>query len=922
MKQLLILLLLCNSFLNIKAQHTSNLKGALKDTSDFKSVAYANILAINTSDSVLLKYTHASDKGVFELKGLPPIKIRLLITRPGFADYEDFVTLSEGQTTDIGLVNMLSKSTLLKEVIIKDRIDAIRIKGDTTEFLVDSFLTNKNANVEDLMKRLPGIQVDKDGKITAQGKEVKKVLVDGEEFFGDDPTIATKNLKATQVESVQVFDKKSDQATISGIDDGIKEKTINLKLKEDAKKGYFGKASGGLGTDSRYEHDAMINRFNKKQKISAYGAMSNTNKTGLNWEDQQKFGGSDGFDYYNDDDGNSYMTYNNGDDGFYGVGIPQTWYVGAHYSDKKKNDKHAYSFNASHKEMTVRGFDDNFTQYILPDTFYFNRERNDMSNFRKGNTFSTSYNLALDSFTTLKIKLNASQSEYNRLNVYQSENRNALRSLVNSNRRTQSTDGQREELNSSINLIKKFKLAGRSLSVGFTQRYSSVDDDGFLSSDIRFYSNDSTFTSTLIDQKKLNTGVTENYSGNITYTEPFGKKFFVITDYAINFNQDKNKLTTLAKSGGSDYNLFVDTLSNDFFYKNVVNRGGLSLKYQYKKITSSIGGRISQTDLSQNNRITDSARTQLFINYFPAARFNYKIGTSSSFELSYNGRTRQPSLSQIQPLINNNNPLDIYVGNTGLVQSFSNSYEARYNSYKPLKGSGIWSSLRYSNTYNDFAQKSTVTAEGKRTYQTVNVDGNYSLYGSFYHYFNTKKHGFFFNNNVSFSQSQNVNIINDLNNINTNNSVGLGSRIGKEKEDVYYISLEADWDYTRSETSVRPDVVTDYWISEYDFYAEFYLPKKFVFEFNASHTRRQATSSFDKPINNTIINLELKKKFTEKENWHVSVSVRDLLNENVGFRRSATSNFINENVHTVLRRYFMLTVTYNFSSANKNENKK
>jgi hypothetical protein len=236
-KQLLITLLLCGMLHHVKAQQSSILKGVLQDTSDFKSVAYASILAINPADSVLLKYTLASDKGVFELKGLPPVKIRLLITRPGFADYEDFVTLSEGQITDVGVINMLSKSTLLKEVIIKDRVDAIRIKGDTTEFLVDSFLTNKNANVEDLMKRLPGIQVDKDGKITAQGKEVKKVLVDGEEFFGDDPTIATKNIKATQVESVQVFDKKSDQATISGIDDGIKEKTINLKLKRMLKKG-------------------------------------------------------------------------------------------------------------------------------------------------------------------------------------------------------------------------------------------------------------------------------------------------------------------------------------------------------------------------------------------------------------------------------------------------------------------------------------------------------------------------------------------------------------------------------------------------------------------------------------------------------------------------------------------------------------
>lgn len=922
MKQLLITLLLCGILHQVKAQQSSVLKGVLQDTSDFKSVAYASILAINPADSVLLKFIYASDKGVFELKGLPPIKIRLLITRPGFADYEDFVTLSEGQITDVGVINMLSKSTLLKEVIIKDRVDAIRIKGDTTEFLVDSFLTNKNANVEDLMKRLPGIQVDKDGKITAQGKEVKKVLVDGEEFFGDDPTIATKNIKATQVESVQVFDKKSDQATISGIDDGIKEKTINLKLKEDAKKGYFGKASAGAGTDSRYEHDAMLNRFNKKQKVSAYGAMSNTNKTGLNWDDMQKFGGSEGFEYSSDDEGNSMMYYSRSDDGFDGIGIPQTWYIGAHYSDKKKNDKHGYAFNASHKEMTVRGFDDNFTQYILPDTFYFNRQRNDINNFRKGNTFSTNYNLALDSFTTIKIKLNAAQSEFNRLSIFQSENRNELRSLVNSNKRTTSEVGQKEELNSSINFIRKFKLQGRSLSIGFTQNYQAQDKDGFLNSDIKIYTNDTTFESSNIDQKKLTNSLKENYSGSVTYTEPFGKKFFVITDYAVNVNRDKSTLLTLAKSGGSDYNLQLDSLSNDFLYNMLINRGGISFKYQHKKVTSSIGARLSQTDLRQNNLVTDSIRNQVFVNYFPSARFSYKLGTSASFEVSYNGRTRQPSLQQIQPLIDNTNPLDIYIGNTGLVQSFTNSYEARYNSYKPIKGSGVWSSLRYSNTYSDFAQKSVVTTDGKRTYQTVNVDGNYALNGSFYHYFQTKKTGLSFNNNFNFSQNRYANFVNDINNININNSVGLGTSISKEKDDVYYISLEADWDYTRSETSVRPDVITDYWISEYTFSSDLYLPKKFVFSTDITHTRRQPTSDFDKAINTTIINLKIKKKFTEKENWHLGLAIRDLLNENIGFSRNASSNFINENVHTVLRRYFLLSITYNFTSANKNENKK
>nr|MBP9690084.1 TonB-dependent receptor [Bacteroidia bacterium] len=246
MKQLIIVVIMLCLFYHADAQQPASIKGNLQDTVSLKSVAFSSVLVINPTDSLILGFTHCNERGEYIINNLPAKKVRLLITRPGFADYEDFLTLSEGQITDVGMVNMISKTTLLQEVIIRDRIDAIRIKGDTTEFLVDSFLTNKHASVEELMKKLPGIQVDKDGKITAQGKEVKKVLVDGEEFFGDDPTIATKNIKATQVESIQVFDKKSEQATISGIDDGVSDKTINLKLKEDAKKGYFGKVSAGV----------------------------------------------------------------------------------------------------------------------------------------------------------------------------------------------------------------------------------------------------------------------------------------------------------------------------------------------------------------------------------------------------------------------------------------------------------------------------------------------------------------------------------------------------------------------------------------------------------------------------------------------------------------------------------------------------
>lgn len=911
-----MMLLWCAVMVPLRAQQTASIQGTVQDTVDYKSIAYASVMAIRASDSVLLSFTRAQAKGGFVLSHVPAGKVRLLITHPGFADYEDYLTVKEGETLQLGYINLISKANLLKEVLIKDKIEAIRIKGDTTEFLVDSFLTNRNANVEDLMRRLPGIQVDKDGKITAQGKEVKKVLVDGEEFFGDDPTIATRNIKATQVESVQVFDKKSEQATISGVDDGITEKTINLKLKEDAKKGYFGKLGLAGGTNDRYENEAMFNRFNRKQKISAYAAMSNTNKTGLSWEDNQKFGG-DNSNFFTDDDGNSYMYYTD-NTGFDGVGIPQTWYAGAHYGDKKNNDKHAYSFNVSHKEMDVKGFNDDYTKYILPDTFYFNKQRDEINNNRKGNNFSGKYDLTLDSLTTLKITISAAQSEYVKRNSFLAENRNQNEQLVNSNNRKTTENGTSLSLESSINLIRKFRTQGRSLSFGVTQEYRDLDADGFLNAEVRLYQPDSTYQSTLFDQKKLNNTTSQKYSVNLTFTEPFGKKYALISDYALNASDDKSARYTLIKSGTSEYTQQLDSLSNDFRYGVMAHRGGLSLRYKFAKTTINIGGRVSYTDLRQNNLVQHNLRTQSFVNYFPSARFNYKIGTTSTFEVSYNGRTRQPSLQQIQPLVDNTNPLNIYTGNTSLVQSFSNTYGISYNSYKPLTGSGIWSNLSFSHAYNDFASNNTVTNDGKTVYQTVNVDGNYQFSANIYHYFSIKKVGVSFNNHLRSNVSRVRNFINGLNNENFNQSHTFGIYASKEKDEAYYFSLSGEWTYNRSTTSIRSDVVTKYWLYEYGAEMVYYLPARLMFDAEANYYIRQKTTEFDQDLNTTIINLGLKRKFGKKENLEVGIWVKDLLNQNIGFRRTATSNFINENTHTVLRRYFMLSLTYQFNSSGNN----
>ncbi|MGC4234192.1 MAG: hypothetical protein QM594_14525, partial [Niabella sp.] len=321
---------------------TTNIKGTLVDSADKKSLQNTVVALLNSRDSALVDFARAGAGGTFQLNAADTGSYILLITHPYFADYTDKLQMEPGKPLDLGFINMLSKSKLLEEVVVKGGAP-IRIKGDTTIYTADSFKVREGANVEELLRKLPGVQVDRNGQITALGEKVERFLVDGEEFFGSDPGIATKNLRADIVKDVQVYKGKSDQAAFTGIDDGQSKQTMNLVLKEDKKKGYFGKieAGGGLknnnqpGDQHKFNNALMLNAFKAKRKIAAYGIMSNTGKLNLDWNDRNKYGG--GSDVQTTDDGGIYMTsmgdYNRSD------GIPTNWNAGIHYNNKFNEDK-------------------------------------------------------------------------------------------------------------------------------------------------------------------------------------------------------------------------------------------------------------------------------------------------------------------------------------------------------------------------------------------------------------------------------------------------------------------------------------------------------------------------------------------------------------------------------------------------------
>src|SRR6185503_9387042 len=287
-RKLLFSLFLC-FIATASFSQTQTLRGVLKDTSENRNLANTVISVLSKKDSVLVQFTRADKSGNFKLEGLRAGSYILLITHPYMGDYFDNIEVKANEALDLGSVHLTPKSKLLSEVIVRSG-SPIKIKGDTLIYTADSFKVRPGANVEELLRRLPGITVDKNGQITAMGERVKKVLVDGEEFFGSDPGIATKNLRADAVQEVQVFDKKSDQAAFTGIDDGVKDKTINLKMKKMA--GYFGKVELGGGLPDKYDNSAMVNLFRNKRKVAGYGIMSNTGQTNLDWQDAQNYGGS------------------------------------------------------------------------------------------------------------------------------------------------------------------------------------------------------------------------------------------------------------------------------------------------------------------------------------------------------------------------------------------------------------------------------------------------------------------------------------------------------------------------------------------------------------------------------------------------------------------------------------------------------
>lgn len=915
----LLVILLTSSLLSFA--QSSTVKGVVSDTLNKATLHQAVVSLIRKGDSVLVAFTRSGPTGEFTVKNVPAGKFILKVTFPKYADFIDEVTVTEGQPTDIGKVNLILKSQLLAEVVVSQKLGAIRIKGDTTIYIADSFKVKEGANVEELLKKMPGIQVNKNGEITAQGEKVGKVLVDGEEFFSDDPAVVTQNLRADAVKNVQVFDKKSDQATFTGIDDGEKTKTINLQLKEDRKKGFFGKAKVAGGTPNSFENEAMLNAFKGKRKAAVFGTMANTGKAGLNWQDNEKFGGGSNMQY-NEEEGYFYSMFesdefNTWGGRYNGEGLPSAWTAGAHFSNKWNADKRNINLNYRYYKQNIEVEGTRKTQTILPTTQFFANEVRRTFNSNIRHQLNGFYDLMLDSFSSFKLTVSGNRTRGRSFANYGGLTTDDKERKINESMRNLRSDGEKQQFNSSLLFRHKFRKKGRTLSVNVDQTYNTNETEGYLTFDNRIYDTAGNFIDhDTLDQRKLNSLKAFTFNSRASYTEPLSKTTFLEVNYGYRVANSEALRNTFNKtvSGNSPKYESRDSLfSNDYQFRINTQQGGLNLRVNKKNFVYSLGGNISYAQFRQTDLTTDSLFSYSYLNLFPRATFRYNFGPQRRINLNYNGNTRQPSLEQIQPIRENTDPLNIQIGNADLKQEFRHNMNISFSDYKVLTSRNVYLSASFSFVDNAISSRSTVDSANRRTTQYVNVDGNYNLNLWFGYWFQIKKLKLNIGFNGGGFKGKFYNFVNNRENVNDNGNLNISMDIWHDKENKYSFGISPRFTWNTSKSSLRPDVVTQYWTSESDVNATVHLPWKLELNSNATFFLRQKTDVFTRDLNTVRWNAYLAKKFWKNSAGEIRMSVFDILDQNIGFQRNANSNFISENTYTTIRRYWLLSFTWNFT---------
>ncbi len=927
MRKIFLLILSICFTTGLLAQKNGSVKGLAFDTISKQPVAAATITVLEKKDSSLVTFTMTGNDGRFELKGLANGEYRLLITHINYHNSNSLFTVSDvAKNADLGNVTMNDAVKVLAEAVVRTEAPPVTLIGDTVQYNAGSFKVQPNASVEQLLKKLPGIKVDKDGTIKAQGEKVTKVLVDGKEFFGNDPKIATKNLPADAIDKVQVYDKQSDQAQLTGFEDGNYEKTINLKLKKDKKKGVFGKVNAGAGNKERYEGKFNVNSFKGARQFSAIGMGNNTNAEGFSFMDILNFTGEMAR-MQRSGGGNININVSGDEAAAMGVGgggrnsgINTAWGGGLNYNNiigTKLDFQSNYFYNRYNpkQESHIQ------RQYFLPDSSYYYNQNSFTDNLSNSHRFNLNTLYQIDSMNSIRITPSFSYQKTNNRSQtdYQTLSEDKILTNEGFSNNTSATQGY--NFRNDIIWRKKFARKGRTFSLSLQTSLNESNGDGSLSSINKFYKPDgSLLKRDTLNQQNTTTGDLRGYTARAVYTEPLWKKSLLeLSVGKSNTKSTSQKLTNDYNKQNEKYDQLNNFLTNDFENTYGYTTAGIRIRTQMKKYSYSFGANWQQAQLEGKitTGIKDSLISKTFRNILPNARVQYNISKFKSLSFSYATATNQPTMAQLQPVPDNSNSLNIKEGNPDLKQEFNHTIQASLNLVSPYKNKNLFMFLTMQTTQNKIVNYDTINQLGVKRTKPVNVNGVYNI-----------------NSNISYSMpvrflkgtveiSSNTGLLKTKQFINTVGndiktfSIGPDLRLDMNPTEKLSIGVGAGFNYNKTKYSLQSALNTNYLSQEYTASLDWEMPKGFFFATDFNYIiNSQRASGFNVKV--PLWNASISKQMLKYNRGEIKFAARDLLNKNIGISRNTNNNYIEDSRVLTLRQFFLLSFTYSLSKTGLN----
>ena len=898
------LALMAVMFIMALGAHAWTVSGSVADSADEPLIGASVRLLRAAKDSTLVKGAVADERGRFSLPNIKNGHYVLEVSFVGSTTVNKPLQVKDANVRT-GKIVLQESALTLKEAVVTGIRTPVKVMEDTIEFAAETYKTQPNAVVEDLLKRLPGVEVGTDGSITANGKSVSKILVDGKEFFSDDPKVASKNLPVNMIDKLQVVDRKSDLARITGVDDGEEETVINLTVKKGMKNGWFGNAEAGAGTDSRYMGTFTVNRFWNENQITLLGGLNNINEPGFTDGAMgrfRRFGGDNG------------ITLSQALGLNFNVGNGEIFRVGG---------------NVMYSHTSVNTITRQDRQYVIPGNQSFLNSSKHAHD--KGHNVRADFRIQWnpDSANTLEVRprlmYNYNESWSNDSSLTQSVDREDITRSIND----QNSDGKSWEFGAELIYNHKFlNHPGRSFSVQGRFNSTNVREHENTYSWNRFYLyNDST---DLYDQYADDHTWSNNFSTRVSWTEPLGNAkngHFLTLAYNFRYrwnNADKMVYDHpvmwpdgwLGNAVISDSLSWRDDLSNQFRNDYMSQDIRLGYRKVSKKANFNVGVSLVP-QMSRSEDLIDSRRniTRHVVNVAPFLRYRLRMDKASSLMLHYRGRSSQPSISQLQPVADYSDPLRVVIGNPGLDPSFTHQVSLRMQKFNQEKQRSIMTMIDAQMVQNSIVRLTTFDAStGGQTTTYANVNGvwNVMAMGMFSTPFRNKS--WTFNAHAFGRYSHDVGYSNGERNLAQSFNLNVMPAIAFRPENLE-LEIRPRYSIQTSHNSVSRNGMGSSTVHTYGgmFNGTWYTPVGLILSTDVNYAATSGyTSGYNK--NECLWNATLAYRFLPDQSLTLSLKAYDLLQQRSNIRRNITANYIDDTMYNSLTRYFMVTLSWKFNT--------